>query len=192
MSFSLYDEAVVSRLRKITGDGRIHIVPPELSIQFLAQFDKDKVNYPAIVVSRGSTVSLTDTRNQVALLKGQTSRFNPEDNTATKVKLIPIRMEWIIDVYTVDRFTCDEIVRELIFYFMTYPRFEVKVPYGADVDQNFDILVDPNIVDNSDLVEFPETGEFFRETITIYTENAHLFSTGRVYLTEVESDVESK
>lgn len=188
MSAYLYDEAIIERLRKITGDDRITIVPPELAINFLAQIDKDKVEFPAIVLSRGA-ITLNDTRNQVALLKGQTARFN-SDNTVSKAKLIPMRMEWTINVYAVDRYSCDEIVRELVFYFATYPRFEVKVPYDLDIPQNFDVLLDPEIVDNSDLVEFPNTGNLFRETLTIYTENAHLYASGKIYLTRVKVTTE--
>lgn len=193
MSVYLYDEAIVDRLRKVTGDSRIHIVPPDLSVSFFAQFDKDKVEYPAIVVSRGSTINVNQgLYNQVSLLKGQTVRLNSDENTVSKIKTLPIRVEWNIDVYAVDRYTCDEIVRELVFYLMTYPRFSVKVPYGVDIDQNFDIVVSPEISDNSDLVEFPNTGEIFRETISIYTENARLYSSHRQYLTRVAPDVDVK
>lgn len=193
MSVYLYDEAIVDRLRKVTGDSRIHIVPPDLSVSFFAQFDKDKVEYPAIVVSRGSTINVNQgLYNQVSLLKGQTVRLNSDENTVSKIKTLPIRVEWNIDVYAVDRYTCDEIVRELVFYLMTYPRFSVKVPYGVDIDQNFDIVVSPEISDNTDLVEFPNTGEIFRETISIYTENAHLYSSHRQYLTRVAPDVDVK
>lgn len=188
MSAYLYDEALVNKLREISGDERIRIVPPERAIMFLAQFDKDKDKLPAIIVSRGPITINNDLRNQVSILKGQTTRIN-SDNTASKVKLIPMRMEWNIDVYTVDRFSCDEIIRELVFYFTTYPRFSIKVPYDLDIYQNFDVFLNEDITDNSDLIEFPNTGEYFRETISLYTENAHMWSSGRVYLTKVTSDI---
>lgn len=192
MSFYLYDEALVNSLKEITGDSRIHIVPPEQSISFVAQFDKDKVDYPLIVVSRAPQIVLNGSLyNQVSALKGQTVRLNSEENTVSKVKLIPIRIDWNIDIYAVDRYTCDEIVRELVFYFITYPRFQVNVPYGLDIDQNFDVFLSPEISDNSDLVEFPNTGELFRETISVYTENAHLYSSHRQYLTRVSPDVDT-
>lgn len=190
MSVYLYEESLVKSLRKITGDGRIHIIDPSRSTQFFAQFDKDKVEYPAIVVSRNS-VNLLDYRNQVASIKGQTSRFE-EDNTVVKMQLVPIRIEWSIDVFTVDRFSCDEIVRELVFYFIRYPRFEVEVPYQLQGQpQNFDVLLSPDIQDNSDLVEFPNKGEFFRETMTVFTENAHFFSSSRHYPNFMSPDVDT-
>lgn len=188
MSVYLYDESVVKRLREITGDERIHIVDPSQSISFLAQFDKDKVILPAIVVSRGP-VRLLDYRNQFVALKGQTARRNSDDNLVVKAKLIPMRIEWNLDIFTADRYTCDEIIRELVFYFTSSPRFEVKVPYQLDIVQNFDVFLSPEIVDNTDLLEFPNTGERFRETLTIYTENAHMYSSQLQYPTSTDPEV---
>ena len=183
MSVYLYDEALVERLRRISGDDRIRVISPDNAILFLAQFDKDKDKLPAIIVSRTGVTINHQLRNQVAILRGQSSRLN-EDNTASKMKNIPLRIEWNIDVYAVDRFTCDEIIRELVFYLYSYPRFSIKVPYDIDVEQNFDVFLEPEIADNSDLIEFPNRGEFFRETLSIYTENAHMFSSGKIYLTK--------
>lgn len=190
MSFYLYDKAIIDRLKDVTGDDRIHIVPPEQAISFLAQFDKDKVKLPALVLSRGPITIVDALKNQVAYLKGETAKYNTEENSVSKARLIPIRIEWSLNVYTVDRYSCDEIVRELVFYLMTKPRFSVKIPYDLDIEQNFDIFLDNDIVDNSDLIEFPNTGEYFRETISFYTENAHLYSSNRIYLTKLLPDVE--
>lgn len=179
MSMYLYDKSIVSRLRKITGDDRVHIIPPEDSISFFAQFDKDKVQFPAVVLSRRS-VNLQDYQNQVVKLKGHTVRLD-DDNIVVKAKMINLRIDWDLDIFAVDRYSCDEIVRELVFYFITYPRFEVEVPYSLNIDQNFDVFLSNEIQDNSDLIEFPNRGEYFRETISLYTENAHFFSAQRQY-----------
>lgn len=179
MSVYLYDEAVVKRLREITGDSRIHVIDPNEAISFLAQFDKDKVKLPAVVLSRGP-VNLLDYRNQPVALKGQLAKVT-DDNLLVKAQLVPLRIQWNIDVYTVDRFSCDEIIREIVFYFIVHPRFEVEVPYELEIPQNFDVFVSSDIEDNSDLIEFPNRGEYFRETLTIYTENAHFFSSHRQY-----------
>lgn len=191
MSAYLYDEALVKELQKITKDSRIHIVDPNQAISFLAQFDKDKVELPVILLSRGP-INILDYKNQYAYLKGDTVRINTDDNTATKMKLVPCRIDWTIDVYAADRFTCDEIVRELVMYFLTNPRFNVEVPYDIGIDQNFDVFLSDEIVDNSDLVEFPNTGEMFRETLSIHTENAHFYSSRRQYLTKVDPDVDDE
>ena len=190
MSVYLYDEALVDGIKSVTGDNRIRIVPPENTTSFLAQIDKDNVNYPAILLRRGPIQIVEPMRNQYSMLKGETVRYNSEENTATKVKTLPIRIEWDVDVYAADRKTCDEIVRELVWFFTTYPRFSVKIPYGLDITQNFDISLDPNIEDNTDLLGFASTGELFRETLSIYTENAHYYTAQRQYLTKVKPEVE--
>lgn len=188
MSVYLYDKALIDAMQEITGDSRIKIVSPDLAIQYLAQVSKDKVNFPAIVLSRGP-VRLNDYRNQVAALKGQSAKVD-DDNKIVKARLIPMRIEWTIDVFAVDRFTCDEIIRELVFFFTSYPRFNVRVPYDLDIDQNFDVLMSPEIEDNSDLIEFTNRGEYFRETLTVYTENAHMFSSYEMYPTKVGATLE--
>lgn len=179
MSAYLYDQALVEQLRQVVGDERIHIISPDKAIDFLAQFSGDKTQLPAIVLSRGP-ISLLDYRNQVVSLKGQTAK-RTDQNLITKARLLPMRMEWNIDVITVGRYECDEIVRELVFYFTTSPRFEVKVPYQLDIVQNFDVLLSSDIADNTDLLEFSNSGEKFRETLTIYTENAHMYHSCNIY-----------
>lgn len=127
-------------------------------------------------------MTLNDYRNQVVALKGQTAKVR-SDNLVTKARLVPMRIQWDVDVFTADRYTCDEIIRELVFFFTSKPRFEVKVPYGLNIPQNFDIFLSNEIEDNSDLVEFSNRGELFRETLTIYTENAHMYSSHNQYPT---------
>lgn len=191
MSVYLYEEALIERFKEITGDDRISIIPPESSISFLAQIgSKDKVDFPAIVLTRGPVTINGDLRNQVQYLKGETSRYNKEDNTAVKARLIPIKINWTVNVYAVDRRTCDEIIRELVFFFMTKPRFYAQIPYDLGINQNFDVILDDEIADNSDLVEFPEHGELFRETLSIHTDNAHFYSSKRQYLTKAETSVD--
>ena len=188
MSVYLYDEALVDKLQSVTKDSRIRVIPPSDAISLLAQINKDQVEFPAIIVTRGPVSLFTVTRNQHAYLHGETVRYN-EDSTATKMKPLPMRITWSINIYAVDRYSCDEITRELVFYLMTYPRCFVKVPYDIDIIQNFDLILDPEIEDNSDLENFSDTGEYFRETLTVYTENAHMFSSGRIYLTKVTDNV---
>lgn len=184
MSAYLYEKVLVDKLQEITGDRRIRVISPDTSLMFLAQADKDKVKYPAVVLSRGA-IELSSYRNQVAALKGQTTKID-KDNIITKAQLIPMRINWNIDVFTVDRYSCDEIIRELIFYFITHPRFYLNVPYGLDICQNFDIFVESEIQDNSDLADFNNRGEYFRETFSIYTDNAHLFTSHKQYPTYID------
>lgn len=184
MSAYLYEKVLVDELRKISGDGRVSVIAPDQAIQYYAQFDKekDKFQLPAIVLSRGQTTLVEERKNQVAMLNGQTSRLDNE-NIIHKGQNIPMKIVWQVDVLAVDRFTCDEIIRELVFFFTTHPRFYVEVPYDLNIEQNFDIFISPDIEDNSDLVDFPNRGEYFRETLTIFTDNAQLFSSSKQYPT---------
>lgn len=184
MSVYLYEKSLIKVIREVTGDSRIHVIGPDNALSFISRLSKDKFQLPAVILSRGS-VRLQEYKNQVVALKGQTARIEDE-GYVVKAQLLPVHVDWKVDVYSPDRFTCDEIVRELVFYFVTHPRFVVEVPYNLGIDQNFDVLVEDEIEDNTDLVDFDNTGECFRETITIYTENAHMFSSRRLYQTSVD------
>lgn len=190
MSQYLYEKSLVERLRSVLDDDRVHIIDPDNSIRFLAEVSNDKTHFPAVVISRGPT-TLSDYRSQSQILKGQSAKIN-DDGSVKKLKLIEVRFQWQVDVFAVDRYTCDEILRELVFFYITYPRYEVKVPYGLDdLPQNFDIIVGQDLEDNSDLMEFSNRGEYFRETLTIYTENAHLYSSRDQMTTYVKSEIDS-
>ena len=187
MSVYLYEEALVERLRNVIHDDRVHIISPDLTSSFLAQFDKDKNHYPAITLTRNSVGIVKEMKNLPLMLKGNTSTVR--DGLIQKARLIPMRIEWSLNIYAVDRYTCDEIVRELVFYFITQPKFYVKVPYGLDIEQEFDIILDSDIADNTDLNDFDDKGELFRNTLNLWTDNAYLFSQGLNYPINVEPEI---
>lgn len=188
MSAYLYDKALVEKLESISGDTRIRVISPDNALSFLAHIgDEDKVSLPAIVLQRGP-IRLLSERNQVVALKGETAKVDDQGHIV-KAQLVPVHMEWNIDVYAVDRYTCDEIIRELTFFFIMNPRFNVKIPYNLDIDQNFDIFLEEDIEDNTDLINFVNTGEMFRETLGIYTDNAHFYWSHKQYQTYVKPDV---
>jgi len=187
MSIYLYEESLINELRKITKDTRVNIVSPELTSSFLAQVGKDKNIYPAVLLTRNSAEIVKELTSLPTVLKGDTATV--KDNLVQKAKFITVRVEWSLNVYAVDRFTCDEIIRELLFYFYTYPKFYVQIPYGLDIRQEFDVLLNPDITDNTDLNGFDDKGELFRETLTIWSDNVHLFSRGSQYIVNVESEV---
>lgn len=184
MSAYLYDEALIDALKEVTKDSRITIVDPSQAFSYFAQYNKDKVVLPAIILTR-SAVRLLDYRNQPLALKGDMARIT-DDNLIVRAQMIPMRIEWNIEVFAVDRRTCDEVIRELIYFVITKPRMVVHVPYDLDIDQNFDLLLNQDIVDNSDLVEFSSRGEYFREAISVYTENAFMFSSNKAYPTSLK------
>ena len=175
MSVHRYDKAIVEHFREIFDDERIHILPVEQAIRFTAQLQKDDVRFPLISTTRlGYSIRLSDV-NFFGLHSGGYQNRN-EDGTNTFAQVIPIRINYQMDIFTVDKITGDELVRELIFHIMQNPTLTVDVPYNLNMEHKFNLFLESDIVDNSDTIEHVDKGVKFRNTLTFYTDDAYLFA----------------
>lgn len=175
MSVHRYDEAIVNHFRDILDDTRIHILPVEQAIMFTAQLRQDNVKFPLISTNRlGWSIRTTDVNFNALHTGGYQNRNS--NGTNTFAQNIPIRINYQMDVFTVDRISGDELIRELVFDMMLHPTLKVKVPYTLDMEHVFNLYLDSDVVDNSDTVEHINKGVLFRNTLTFYTDDAYLFA----------------
>lgn len=175
MSVYSYDEAIISDLRMIVQDNRIHIVPPDNLFRLLARTDSDRVEFPAISVTRRGW-SLSDSHPQMMKFDGTLLSHDEVNNRYIRLQAIPINISYQMDIWTKTRLENDSIMRELIFYYSTHPTLNVKIPYGQDTYYHkFNIFFDSDIEDNSDIANHINTGEYFRQTISFYTDDAYLW-----------------
>ena len=175
MSVYRYDEAIVNHFRDILDDERISILPVEYAIRFTAQLQQDDVKFPLISTNRlGYSIRQSDV-NFNALRRGGFQNRN-SDGTNTFAEIIPIRIEYQMDIFTVDKRTGDELVRELIFHIMQNPTLQVDIPYDLNMIHNFNIFLNSDVVDNSDTIEHLDKGVKFRNTLSFYTDDAYLFA----------------
>ena len=174
MSVKSYDDAIIDRFREVFNDNTISILPVENAIRFSAQLRKDNLTFPMISTTR---LGYSIVRNQVNFNAKMIGSFKTRDGENNNIfaQSIPIRIEYQLDVFTVDRWSCDEIIRELIFFFEQKPTLQAHFEYGLDFDHNFNLFLNEDIVDNSDTVEHENTGVMFRNTLTFYTDDARLF-----------------
>lgn len=175
MSVGLYDKAIIDHFREIFDDERIHILPVEHAIRFTAQLQKDDVKFPLISTTRLNYSIRTSDVNFHALRQGGYQNRN-SNGTNMFAQIIPIRINYQMDIFTVDKTTGDELVRELVFHIMQNPTLMVDVPYKLNMEHNFNIFLDSDIVDNSDTIEHLDKGVRFRNTLTFYTDDAYLFA----------------
>lgn len=174
MSAYIYDSAVANLFQSIIGDN-IFINPPETAFRNTSQLKGDKFKFPLINLNRTGFSVRTDEVNFNALHQGATVRMN-EDNTVTHARVLPIRLEYQVDVFTVDRKLNDEIIRELLFYLFIHPTHSIKLGYGLDFEHKFNLFIDPDVQDNSDVVSHINDGVIFRSTFTMYCPDAYLWS----------------
>lgn len=189
MSVKCYDDAIVEQFRELFRDSTISIIPPENAIRHIAQLRQDNVKFPMISIMRSGYSIVSSNVNHTAKMTGSfTTRDGNNNNVFAQT--IPIRIEYQLDVFTVDRWSCDEIIRELIFYFYQSPTLVAHFDYGLNIDHNFNIFLEDDVVDNSDTVEHVNTGVMFRNTLTFYTDDARLFHSSKQIQGEVVASVD--
>jgi hypothetical protein len=174
MSAYMYDKAITELFESITGDS-IFINPPEMAIRNTSQLNGDRIKFPLISLNRTGFSIRQEELNFNALHQGATVRVN-KDNTVTNARIIPIRLEYQVDVFTVDKKTNDEIIRELVFYLYLHPTLTAKIDYGLAFEHKFNLFLDADIQDNSDVVGHIDNGVLFRNTFTMYSPDACLWS----------------
>lgn len=191
MSVYAYDEAVVQDLRRIFSDGRIHIIPPEDAFDLIGTLQKDNIRFPLITLARPGWL-LSDNKPQHMIFEGLPDKITdskievPEHRTdgfdssfkVIRLQAIPIRINYQVDIWTESRLENDNIMRELIWYYTLHPTLKVKIVYD-DIERlhNFNLFFDADVEDNSDIVSHKEKGRFFRQTISMYTDDAYLWKT---------------
>ena len=190
MSVKCYDDAIVKRFRAVFGTNNVYVLPVENAIRFTAQLKRDDVTFPLISTRRLGYSIVGDNVNYNAKMTGSFVR-REDDNNNTFATSIPIRIEYQMDIFTVDRESCDDIVRELIFFFLTRPTLVAHFEYGLDIKQNFTLLMNDDIVDNSDTVEHINNGVMFRNTLTFYVDDARLYMNNPQVQGKIECGVES-
>lgn len=176
----MYDEAIVNKLREITNQDHIHILPPQLEFRTIAQLDQDKVIMPLISLQRTGW-SLSADRPHSMKFNGLGAMYDYDNDTERYLQAIPIRINYLMDVWSKTRKENDLILRELIFYFSLNPTIQVTIPYDLDQEHNFNVFFDSEVEDNSDIVDQLNHGEYFRQTLSLYTDDAYLWKTRTTY-----------
>lgn len=171
----LYDDAVVEKFKELFGTDKMFIIPPERAKDTIAQIEKDDVKFPLVSLDRKGFTIRDNAINWSASIMGLADSIT-DDGKANIMHVIPIKINYQLDVYTADRVSCDEILRELIFYFTLHPTLMVKIPYGLNTRHKFNLFFNPDIEDNSDTISHIEKGVLYRYTANLYTDDAYLFA----------------
>lgn len=173
----LYEEAIIADLRDQLGDSRVSILPPDILFRSISDLSgDDQVILPLISLSRVGYSFNEDPHNSPDTLDG--SKFmEPTDNGTRyyQIQRIPITCRWQVDVISRSRLDNDNLVRELLFYYINNPTLRVKIPYGLNKEHKFNILINPDIDDNSDIESHASRGEYFRTTFGITCNDANLW-----------------
>lgn len=182
MSAYNYDKAVIDRLQTVLTDKRIRISPADTYMSVVAKLQSDEIKLPLVSVTRTGMSKIAERTSHAQIFTGDLSstKLVPlSTSDLKKLQFIPIRINYQLDVWSYDREENDSLIRELVWLYSQHPTHLVDIPYGLNIRHNFNIFMDDDIEDNSDVVNHSSRGEYFRQTLNLYTDDAYLWKTSQ-------------
>lgn len=179
MAISLYDEAVYNKILKVVKDPNMKILKPEETSELFginADEKKDKpLTLPLIALSRDKNLELLSTKKQPKTFDGFKLQYG--EKCSIEMSVIPIKINYQLDIYTKRLNEADIYVREFIFYLINNPNVTINVPYNdVNVPHSSTVSLEGDIIDNSDISERLYKTQFTRFTIRFSVDDAYLFS----------------
>lgn len=162
-------------------DNRVSVISAEKAFTKAGSIN-DNVKLPLVTVWRPgySFYDMTDT--MAATFRGAPAKVSDDQTSITSLQYLPLHIDYQLDVFTRTREENDELVREIVWYFRLYPQIKITVPYGLNMPITFNIFFNSEVTDNSELTEFENTGQYYRSTLSMYTDEGKLFKTRDDYI----------
>lgn len=194
MAVSYYDDAIVDKLKKwIPDNSRLRVLNPEETEQiFITKADDsgDKpIQLPMVTLTRSKDLEILSTVKQEKSFNGLRiishpglgsgksgpNSINP-GSTAT-LNVIPIKVEYQLDIWTKTKQEVDEYVRNFLFKLINNPLLIIQIPYNNfDVRHTANLRVLSNVADTSDIGPRIFPGQFHKWTIQMELQDGFLFS----------------
>lgn len=185
VSVYAYDKALVEDLRarfKTTNkDSKINqtvqIGPTDQMFNILGQLNDDKVIMPFISLERLDWQLNLDRQGFQTFVGEQVfTRIGPDNKPIeVRAQVIPITINYRLSVWSEDRITNDALIRELLFYYHLRPSLMAYIGHGLNIAHKFNIYFNSGIEDNSDIANHNNRGTYFRQDLTLYTDDAYLW-----------------
>lgn len=184
MSIYKYEEAIISKMREITGDNRVIITPSDNVLNLIPRIAKDEFKLPLIHVIRNNwqlypkkshSMKMNGAINNNFPMFQDDNYISPEDGKIHRLHVIPIIFSHTFEVWSRTREENDEMIRELIWFFSTMNKFEVTIPYGVNITHEFTLTLSDNIIDNTDILNQKNVGELFLQAIQTTCDDAYLW-----------------
>lgn len=186
VSVMAYDMSFVEDLRarfkqgnkkRPTVNDTVQITPADRAFEIMGTLNKDKIIMPFISLERqGWSLNLDRQGYQTFIGEQFVTRMGPDNLPIDiRMQIIPITINYKISVWTQTRVDNDALVRELLFYYHIHPSLLAYIRHGLNIAHKFNIYFNSDIEDNSDLTNQVNRGQYFRQDLTCYTEDAYLW-----------------
>lgn len=201
MSLYKYEEAIVAKMREITGDDRVIITPSDNVENVIPRIANDEYKLPLIHIVRNDW-GLSTKRQHGMKMNGlindnlpmfqEGNYISPEDGKVHRFHVLPIHFSHTFEVWTRTREENDEMIRELIWFFSTMNRLYVQIPYGVNITHEFTLTLQPDITDSTNQTSHKELGELFKQSLTTVCDDAYLWKSSTHNPTCIHMDMELK
>lgn len=179
----LYDNAIVNDLKKSFNPNNVpnpvvSVIGPEESIGIAAQIQDDKLSFPIISLVRNTTVAIDQTRRNMSWEHfGVSSVYDSKTNTEYREKVIPISLDYDLNIYTTNVVDTDEIVKELLFKYVSQYFLTIELPYESKKKVRFGVVVDRGSIDTRSTTSgHLSEGTLYGTTIKLICEGCVLVS----------------
>ena len=179
MSISLYDNALIEKIKSWTNKTSIHVYGTDETASvfgILADETNDTpLKLPIITLSHaGSFYDVNVPNKQPLSYDGATLDANYEKSL--QLNAIPISIEYQLDVYTRYYKEADEIIRNLIFNIINFPKVTVEIPYNDQkILHDSAISLAETVIDNSDIPLRLIKGQFTRLSLNFSLNDAYIW-----------------
>lgn len=195
-----YDNKIVEDLRQsfnhnTSADPVVCVVPPENIISIAAQLQDDKIHFPLIAVSRDDNIPIKkELNNFTRAHSGVPVVFNNETNELYYEKVLPVDLKYKLVCMSTNTADVDELIRELIFKYVTQYFMTIQIPYESKRKIRFGVHVDVDeeIEWYSTTSDYINEGKLHSAGINLYVDGAVLVTYTPVKLQRLEPGVDIK
>ena len=180
-----YDKSLVADLRARFNSSpvdsqvnkNVQIGPASQMFNIIGSLEEDNVIMPFISLERLDWQLNLDRQGFQTFVGDEVYVRLDSENKPVEVRAqaIPITINYRLSVWSKDRITNDALCREILFYYHLRPSLMVYVGHGINMAHKFNIYFNSGIEDNSDIANHDTHGTFFRQDMTLYTDDAYLW-----------------
>lgn len=180
MAIRYYDDAIIYKLKKwVPDNSTLRVLSPD-DTKFLFEVNADdrndeRMKLPFIALSRSNDLNL--------LLNVKNSRSYDglkiigTDLATAHINVIPIRLQYQLDIYTKTADDGDEYLRNFLFKLINNPLIHIDIPYNdTNISHVANIRVLDSVANTSGASGRLFVGQFNRWTIQFEIQDAFLFS----------------
>lgn len=179
----LYDNAIVEDLQKSFNvvDDRgvpvVRVISPDQIIGLAAQIQEDQIAFPIVALERADSLDIEQQLiNFTRMHKGVSAVFDKKENNVWFERAIPINLSYTLTVLTTNQADMDELMREIIFKYVSMYFLSITIPYESNRVISFGVVMDPNsgIRKRSDASDYTESGKLYQSSILLNCEGCVL------------------